>query len=482
MQSLTLLSLLISLDPTTALQYTLQTSLSGPAFFDAFDFQATWDTTFGYVHYVDRPTAESLSMLNASSTPITFGAEHASVLDPGANLGRPSLKLVSKESWTRGLFVLDLEHMPANVCGSWPAFWSLGNGPDGVWPKYGEIDIIEMINDSKNNLMALHTSPDCTIAGAGQSGTLLTNDCGKDDGFAGCAVSPTLPNNSGSYFNANGGGVYAMEWTSAAIKIWFFPRQSIPPSILADDGSQLLDTSLFGLPTANFAGSCDIDAHFSNHSLIFNIDFCGSYAGPLFNHGTNCPRLNPENEWSSCNMYVAANPQVCAESYWAVNYLKVFQAVETPPVLPSSSLSSIIPAASSTVVTASGAEGRTSTPSGTIDGPTNLSTVPLSSTTTSLSSVSTAPRPTTSATPIPASALSSAAPPPVISSIVTTTSSPQSTSATAQPTTAQIPADPNNPVVVVETTVIFFTTTISVAPNRAKVEVRPGTVLVTRMG
>jgi hypothetical protein len=155
---------------TFAVPYTLQTTLSGPTFFDAFDFRNTWDPTFGYVHYVDRPTAESFGMLDSTpGGPVTFGAEHTRVLDPAANLGRPSVKLVSKESWTKGLWVLDLEHMPINACGSWPAFWMLGSG-NGVWPNFGEIDIIEYINDSEDNLMALHTAPNCTIAGAGQTG------------------------------------------------------------------------------------------------------------------------------------------------------------------------------------------------------------------------------------------------------------------------------------------------------------------------
>lgn len=43
----------------------------------------------------------------------------------------------------------------------------------------GEIDIIESTNTVPNNLMALHTSatPNCSVAGAGQMGTLLTDNC-----------------------------------------------------------------------------------------------------------------------------------------------------------------------------------------------------------------------------------------------------------------------------------------------------------------
>lgn len=88
-------------------------------------------------------------------------------------------------------------------------------------------------------------------------------------------MSSTQPNNSGDMFNANGGGVYTWEWTSTAIRIWFFPRNAIPASIL----SGTPDVDAFGIPTANFAGDCDIDAYFHNASILFNVDFCGSYAG-----------------------------------------------------------------------------------------------------------------------------------------------------------------------------------------------------------
>ncbi|SMR42338.1 unnamed protein product [Zymoseptoria tritici ST99CH_1E4] len=465
-------ALLLASPTVSALTYTLQTSLQGPTFFDAFAFQNTWDPTFGYVHYVDRPTAESFGMINAvgantittSGGPVVFGAEHTRVLDPAANLGRPSVKLVSKETWTRGLFVLDLEHMPANVCGSWPAFWMLGSGGDGqgVWPKFGEIDIIEYINDSGDNLMALHTAPGCTVAGAGQTGTLLTNDCGKDGGFAACGVAPTQANNSGTSFNANGGGVYAMEWTSAAVQIWFFPRQNIPSSLVNGDPSP--DTSTFGVPSANFQGSCDIDTYFSNASMIFDIDFCGSYAGPLFNHG-GCPVLDPTNEWTSCNKFVAANPQAYVESYWAVNYLNVYQAVADTSPVASSSLSSVTPAASSTAVTASGAEGRSSTPSGTINAPSSATSVQLPATSV---------LPPSGAVPTPIPSVSS------VTSLSTTpppAPPPSPTTPTAVPTTQN---PDTSPVIVVETTIIYVTTTVSVAPNRVRVQILPSTLLVTK--
>lgn len=114
----------------------------------------------------------------------------------------------------------------------------------------------------------MHTSTNCTVAGTGETGTLITNNCYVDamgqPSNSGCAVTSTSTKSYGTGFNTGQGGVYAMEWTSDAIKIWFFPRGSIPASI--DSG--LPDTSTFGTPTANFQGSCNIDSHFADHRIV----------------------------------------------------------------------------------------------------------------------------------------------------------------------------------------------------------------------
>jgi hypothetical protein len=48
--------------------------------------------------------------------------------------GRPSVRLISNNIYTHGLFILDLSHMPFG-CGTWPAYWTLGPN----WPNNGEI-------------------------------------------------------------------------------------------------------------------------------------------------------------------------------------------------------------------------------------------------------------------------------------------------------------------------------------------------------
>jgi hypothetical protein len=52
---------------------------------------------------------------------------------------RNSIRLEGKRRFERGLFLLDVRHMP-NGPGVWPAFWLTD---EAAWPRNGEIDILE---------------------------------------------------------------------------------------------------------------------------------------------------------------------------------------------------------------------------------------------------------------------------------------------------------------------------------------------------
>ncbi|KAH7112284.1 hypothetical protein B0J13DRAFT_461570, partial [Dactylonectria estremocensis] len=84
----------------------------------------------------------------------------------------------------------------------------------------------------------------------------------------GCGQSTANYQNYGNSFNANGGGVYAMEWTSDHISIWFFARNQIPDNIK----TEFLDSSAWGLPSARFTGGpgCNIDTYFMSNNLVFD--------------------------------------------------------------------------------------------------------------------------------------------------------------------------------------------------------------------
>ncbi|KAG1169352.1 hypothetical protein G6F36_012084 [Rhizopus arrhizus] len=231
--------------------------------------------------------------------------------------GRRSVRITSRLSYTNSaLVLLDLEHMPVG-CGTWPAFWMFG--PD--WPNNGEIDIIENVNEATANQFHLHTKKGCTMAGVSrkQTGSILTNDCYVNapgqSANTGCGVSTTDKRTYGRGLNAINGGVYAMRMAAGTgIQIWFFPRGSIP----SDISSGNVNPTSWPTPIADFpfkAGSCDL-TYFNNMNIIFNLAFCGDWAGNVYGN-SGCP--------STCTDYVANNPHAFSDAYWSINYLKVYQ-------------------------------------------------------------------------------------------------------------------------------------------------------------
>jgi hypothetical protein len=139
-----------------------------------------------------------------------------------------------------------------------------------AWPTNGEIDIIEGVNAGTTNSMTLHTSDGCdfTSSTAAQTGTWgsSTNCASSGDNNAGCGVQDSRTSAYGDGFNAGGGGVYAHEWTSDYIKIWFFPASSIPMDIQTNTP----DPSQWGTPASFFQGgsNCDIGSHFKDHQIV----------------------------------------------------------------------------------------------------------------------------------------------------------------------------------------------------------------------
>ena len=179
--------------------------------------------------------------------------------------GHNSVRITSKKSYNHGLVILDLAHMPGGVCGTWPAFWMVGPN----WPNHGEIDIIEGVNSQNSNSMTLHTDAGCSITNNGKyTGTMTTSNCNVaaagQSTNAGCQINTPSSASYGTGFNSNGGGVYATEWTSDEISIWFFPRSAIPSDITS--GSP--DPTGWGTATASFSGGCDIDSHFQNLQIV----------------------------------------------------------------------------------------------------------------------------------------------------------------------------------------------------------------------
>lgn len=305
---------LLSFGAGVAQAYVIEDTFDVSNFFDEFTFFTATDPTHGSVKFASAVQANTTGLAGYSGNAIYLGVDHTTVNPAG---GRPATRVTSNKPYNKGLFIADISHMPGGICGVWPSFWMVGPN----WPSQGEIDIIEGVNTYATNAVTLHTSAGCTMSSAGdQAGSILANaDCNAGNANQGCSTTTANTQSYGTGFNANGGGVYAMEWTSQAIKVYFFTRSAIPSDITSGNPNP----SSWGAPMASFTGGsgCNIDSHFQNQQLVFDTTFCGDWAGAanVWNTGS-CASLA-----STCSDYVASNPTAFVQAYWMINSVKVYQ-------------------------------------------------------------------------------------------------------------------------------------------------------------
>lgn len=98
-------------------QYNLVDSYTSSNFFSSFNFFTDSDPTHGYVSYQSQANAQSAGLINTNSNQIYMGVDHTTV-NP-ASPGRKSVRVTSNKSYGHGLFIADISHMPASVCGVW---------------------------------------------------------------------------------------------------------------------------------------------------------------------------------------------------------------------------------------------------------------------------------------------------------------------------------------------------------------------------
>ncbi|KAF2674423.1 hypothetical protein BT63DRAFT_365713 [Microthyrium microscopicum] len=306
--------------------------LSGLHFFDEWNFYSGPDPTNGHVQYVDAQTA------NGTLAGFAQGVPNAGPTDPilltvdsvnKAPNGRQSVRIESKPKVNLGLVIVDILHMPAPVCGSWPAFWLLGTGAD--WPKSGEIDILEGVNNADANSYTLHTTSGIKLSNdtqtqASMKGKIVTANCdvtaSDQPTNSGCGIQDVPSAGSyGTAFNNNGGGVFATLIQPDGIKIWFFPRDKIPADIAAASLSNptVSTGSTWGTPNAVFATNA-VTSHFKDLQVIINTDFCGAWAGGVWSSNPVCSKLAP-----TCDEYVTNNPGAFTDVYWLINSVRIYE-------------------------------------------------------------------------------------------------------------------------------------------------------------
>lgn len=74
------------------------------------------DPTNGFVKFIDQASAQSQGIIKTNANDVYVGVDFKNA----APNGRQSVRLESKTRFQRGLFILDLAHMPTG-CGTWPA-------------------------------------------------------------------------------------------------------------------------------------------------------------------------------------------------------------------------------------------------------------------------------------------------------------------------------------------------------------------------
>ena len=107
--------------------YKLVERQEGREFFDYYSFYDGADSlgSAGYNSYIGKKRALELGLVNVTKDE-TDGIEYVYMNSAATSKGpRESIRLEGNRRFDRGLFILDLSHMPAG-CGVWPAFWLTG--------------------------------------------------------------------------------------------------------------------------------------------------------------------------------------------------------------------------------------------------------------------------------------------------------------------------------------------------------------------
>jgi len=310
-------------------RYSIEETYGGADFFENFEFNSYNDPTHGFVDYQTRDQAFGAGLAYINEKGQAVMRADSETVPNWWSRGRRSVRVTTRKNFPKGLFVFDAEHIPASVCGSWPAYWS--NGINRRWPATGEIDIIEYVNKDTRNAGTVHTSPGCEARGDVFNGDLKAKRCGEGGGFRGCGWKDREGKYAGDPVNEAGGAVYVGEWnfeTGRPIRLWSFLRDEVPQDI-TDENPQ---PWTWKKPFAEWIlddGWCPKDK-FTGQRFIINTTFCGDWAGGVW-HSGGCAQ---QTGYNSCNDYVRKNPQVFKNTYWTVNHLKIYQWTDGPQPAP----------------------------------------------------------------------------------------------------------------------------------------------------
>lgn len=313
--------------------FSLQTTYDSSNFLDKFHFRDAayynptypGDPTDGSVNYLSKTDALASGIVNTNNNRVYLGVDFtnkAQLLGNSSTVhGRDSVRLESVDTWSTGIMIADIVHMPGTACGVWPAFWAYNFNENPV----GEIDIIENINMQTQNIVSLHTCGQCTFTNIGgtderancNNGGTISQACEDGQNFDGCGNTMTK-GSYGSMFNAAGGGVFATWLEHDALKLYWWQRSDIP----ADIASGNPDPTKWGTPASQFlsGSNCNVGKYFKELTIIINTDFCGNG----IDQGTWESGCAASTGVKTCDQYITNNPQAFEESYWLFNSIKLY--------------------------------------------------------------------------------------------------------------------------------------------------------------
>ncbi|KAF6747175.1 glycoside hydrolase family 16 protein [Ephemerocybe angulata] len=294
----------------------LEDTYAGRTFYDDMRFFTGDDPTDGLVHYVTRERAfsQNYTYFEDDGT-VIMESDMKTKLNPGEK--RESVRIETMKEYNGGLFILDLKRAPWG-CAVWPAYWTTSRFD---WPYNGEIDILEGTHDNEHNQITWHTYEGCyldvsqkytgTLVDKPENGTVQCND-DKKIGRYGCSAMEWSQASYGLHFESQGGGILAMKWDEYSIAIWSFFRAAIPEDVTAGEPRP----STWGPPSAVLSNTrCNITQYFKKHVVVFDITFCGNYAGNNYN-ASQCPGTCAER---------LADPANLINATWHINSLKTYQ-------------------------------------------------------------------------------------------------------------------------------------------------------------
>ncbi|KAF7334272.1 hypothetical protein MSAN_02388800 [Mycena sanguinolenta] len=247
--------------------WNLKSKLEGKDFLDFFNYDSGTGDNGGVANYVNGVN-EGLAYVSGSQ--VILAVDTAETVS-----ARNSLRMVSKTTFNAkdmNLFIFDIAAMPA-VCGTWPAVWFTG----ADWPYQGEIDVgVSLYNE---NIYSVHTGSGCSIPSSAVSAmTQVTvvegTDCDATQFPAGCGFSDKTATTFGPGFNKAGGGVFALQFDTTGIKMWFFQTGSVPSDITA----LAPNPSTWGSPRMSVpTSSCSPTTYFSDLMMIVDTNLGGSF-------------------------------------------------------------------------------------------------------------------------------------------------------------------------------------------------------------